>query len=328
MCLDRKEWLRMARSVILDVDTGTDDAIAIMMAALSPDIRLLACTTVWGNRPVANTTDNTLRVLDHIGRPDIPVYRGLDKPFGPIAVPQPATDDHSGGKMHPEHLDLPATALVAQPTPAVEWLVSTLRERDEPVTLVAVGPLTNIAAAVTLDPELVEKVDELVIMGGAHAFGNATPSAEANIWHDPISADVVLRAGFRRVVLVPLDATHEALVTDAQAAELDALATPAARATAVCIRQRIIAHDESQPQKIAHSAPIHDAVCIAYLIDPAVIAPTYFHVGIETTGVRTYGRTVIDIRSRGYEEPNAYVTLTADRALFFSILKDTLRRTA
>jgi inosine-uridine nucleoside N-ribohydrolase len=318
----------MARRVILDVDTGTDDAIAIMMAALSPDIELLACTTVWGNRPLENTTDNTLRVLDHINRSDIPVYRGLDQPFGPIAIPGPLTDDQSGGKMHPSHLDLADAVTAAQEQNAVEWLVSMLREAEKPVTLVPVGPLTNIAAAVTLDPSIVTKVDEIVIMGGAHAFGNATPAAESNIWHDPIAADVVFKAGFKRVVLVPLDATHDALVTGDQADELVALGTPAAQATATFIKQRIVAHDESQPQAIPNSAPIHDALCIAYLIDPLVIPLTPYHVGIETTGILTLGRTVIDVRHRGGERPNAHVALTADAEKFFKILRAALSVTA
>jgi inosine-uridine nucleoside N-ribohydrolase len=312
----------MPRSIILDVDTGTDDAIAIMMAALSPAIDLIACTTVWGNRSVEYTTDNTLRVLDYIGRSDIPVYKGLDKPFGPIAVPGPETDDHSDGKMHPKELDLPSAVTKAQSENAVEWLVGLLRERTEPVTLVPVGPLTNIAAAVTLDPSIVDKVDEIVIMGGAHAFGNATPSAESNIWHDPVAADVVFKAGFKRIVLVPLDATHDALVTGTQAKELAALGTPAGTATAVCIEQRIVAHDESQPQAIPDSAPIHDAVCIAYLIDSGVIPLNHFNVGIETTGILTFGRTVIDVRHRGTEPPNAYVALTANADLFYRLLKE------
>jgi inosine-uridine nucleoside N-ribohydrolase len=315
----------MPRSVILDVDTGTDDAIAIMMAALHPTIDLVACTTVWGNRPVADTTDNTLRVLDHIGHSQVPVYRGLDKPFGPIQVPGPPQEDQSGGKMHPAALDLPEPTSTVQDQGAVEWLVETLRSRTQPVTLVPVGPLTNIAAALTLDPRVVDAVEELVIMGGAHAFGNVTPSAESNIWHDPVAADVVFKAGFERVVLVPLDATHDALVTSAQADELAALGTPGALATAGCITQRIIAHDESQPQKIPSSAPIHDALCIAYLIDPAVIPLEHYHVGIETTGLQTFGRTVIDVRHRGFEKPNAWVALTADADRFYGLLTDSLR---
>lgn len=318
----------MARTVILDVDTGTDDAVAIMLAALHPSIDLMACTTVWGNLPVSFTTDNTLRVLDHIGHSKVPVHRGLNKPFGPIQVPGPPVDDQSGGAMHPEKLELPEAVSVAQQQSAVEWLVETLRARTEPVTLVPVGPLTNIATAVTVDPTIVEAVEEIVIMGGAHAFGNVTPAAESNIWHDPVAADVVFKAGFARLVLVPLDATHDALITEDQAADLAALDTPAARATATFISQRIRAHDESQPQPIPHSAAVHDALCIAYLIDPSVIPLQHCHVGIETTGLQTFGRTVVDVRHRGFEAPNAYVALTAERDLFFDILKAGVARSA
>lgn len=317
----------MATRIILDVDTGTDDAVAIMMAALHPGIELTACTTVWGNRPVEFTTANTLRVLDSIGFSGIPVYRGLDAPFGPIAVPGPGTDDHSGGKMHPERLDLPDTDRQAEATGAVEWLVQALRTAAEPITVVAVGPLTNIAAALTLDPGIADSIGELVIMGGANGFGNATPSAESNIWHDPVAADVVFSAGLRRRVLIPLDATHDALITAEQADELTAIGTPAAIATGDLIRQRILAHDESQPQPIPHSAPIHDALCIAYLIEPEVVPLDFYHVGIETTGILTYGRTVIDVRRRGYAPPNAWVALAADRDRFYRILRDGVSRT-
>ncbi|MBY6062214.1 nucleoside hydrolase [Microbacterium esteraromaticum] len=318
----------MSKKIILDVDTGTDDAVAIMIAALRPQFDVVACTTVWGNLPVANTTDNTLRVLQHIGRNDVPVYRGLDSPFGPMPTTDGGDDDQSGGRMHPPVLDLPPSESVAEATPAVEWLVATLRAATEPITLVPVGPLTNIAAAITLDPSIVEKVDEVVIMGGAHNFGNVTPSAEANIWHDPIAADVVFRAGFKRIVLIPLDATHDALITLDQAHELRALDTPAGRAAADCIQQRIEAHDASQPQPIPHSAAVHDALCIAYLIDPRVVPLTHLHVAVETSGPLTVGRTVMDIRGRGRQEPNTHVALSADRQLFFEIMRDTLAATS
>lgn len=314
----------MPKRVILDVDTGTDDAIAIMMAAMHPDIELLGCTTVWGNLPVANTTDNTLRVLDYIGQSHIPVFRGLDKPFGPIPRASVSSGATNRGGMHPPKLDLPDPVSTAHARPAVEWLVETLREASEPITLVPVGPLTNIAAAITMDPSIVGKVEEIVIMGGANEFGNVTPSAEANIWHDPVAADVVFKAGFERLVLVPLDATHDALITADQSAEVRSLGTPGAIATAMCLDQRVVAHDTSQPQVIPHSAAVHDALCIAYLLDPNVIPLDFVHVAVETVGELTFGRTVMDIRQRGSEAPNAYVALTADRAIFFDLMKGAL----
>lgn len=315
--------------LILDVDTGTDDAVAIMMAELSPCLDLLACTTVRGNLPVDDTTHNTLAVLDHIGASDVPVYRGLDRALVPLHVPDMSKRAAAGTqRMHPASLGLDAPRSRQQPDAAVEFLVETLRSTTERITLVPVAPLTNIAAALTCDPTIVDAVAEIVIMGGAHAFGNVTPAAEANIWHDPHAADVVFQAGFERLVMVPLDATHMALIDQAQAEELTELGTPAATAASDFISHRIKVHDTSQPQPIPHSAAVHDAVCIAYLLDPEVLDLEHFHVGIETTGQRTYGRTVIDVRRRGAEAPNAYVAMGADRQRFFELLRDCLKLTS
>ncbi|MDR5700438.1 nucleoside hydrolase [Agromyces aerolatus] len=315
--------------LILDVDTGTDDAVAIMMAALNPSLDLIACTTVRGNLPVEETTGNTLAVLDHIGATGIPVYRGLDRAFTPLHTPALSTRGVTGTqRMHPVSLGLDAPTSREQSATAVEFLVETLRSTTEQITLVPVAPLTNIAAAVTCDPKIVDAVAEVVIMGGAHAFGNVTPAAEANIWHDPYAADVVFQAGFERLVLVPLDATHQALIDQAQADELAALGTPAAEAASRFISHRIAVHDESQPQPIPHSAAVHDALCIAYLLDPEVLDLEHLHVGIETTGQRTFGRTVVDVRRRGAEAPNAFVATSADRQRFFELMRDSMKPAA
>jgi inosine-uridine nucleoside N-ribohydrolase len=199
--------------VILDVDTGTDDAVAVMLAALHPEIELVACTTVFGNHDVARCTDNTLRVLDHIGRGDIPVHEGRGGPLVPVALAVDPMAEVSGTPLHLEELPLPPARSTVQSSPAVEVLIETLRATTEPITLVATGCLTNVAAAVAASPDIVAAVDDLRIMGGGHEIGNVTPSAEANIYRDPEAAAVVLGAGFRQLTLVLLDATHRALVT-------------------------------------------------------------------------------------------------------------------
>jgi inosine-uridine nucleoside N-ribohydrolase len=186
---------------------------------------------------------------------------------------------------------------------------------------VPVGPLSNIAAAVTPDPSIVEAVDEIVIMGGGHAIGNVPPSAEANIWNDPVAANVVIRAGFERLVLVPLDATHQALISADQCTELASLGTPAGSASAAFISQRIAGYDESQPMRQLRSAPVHDALCVAYLVMPEVVQLHHLHVAVETTGYLTYGRTVIDTHRRGMHDPNAHVAMSADARLFYGLLK-------
>ncbi|WP_066285235.1 nucleoside hydrolase [Arthrobacter sp. B6] len=310
----------MTRKVILDVDTGTDDAIAIMLAAQSRPLDLIACTTVWGNHDVDTTTENTLRTLDLIGRQDIPVYRGLGKPYAPIPF---LFEDHVDSErevIHPRDFPAPATLRLASQQPAVEWLVETLRATTEQITLVPVAPLTNIAAAITLDPRIVQAIDEVVIMGGGHALGNVTVSAEANIWHDPVAADVVLQAGFERLVLVPLDATHKANMSLRHTAALRAIGTPAARVAADIVEQRIHGYNETQPQNEPDSAPVHDALCIAYLLDPAVVDLAAYHVAVDTVSPLAFGKTFVDVASRSRKKPNAFVALGAGADLFNKLL--------
>ncbi|MGO4102971.1 nucleoside hydrolase [Leifsonia sp. YAF41] len=308
------------RRIILDVDTGNDDAVAIMMAGLHPEITLLGCTTVAGNLPVANTTENTLRVLHHIGRSDVPVFRGLASPFAPHPFPTPADFVSSATPVHQEELELLPSPVGVQPHTAVEWLVETLRNATEKITLVPVGPLTNIAAAVTLAPEIVDAVDEIVIMGGSASHGNETSQAEFNIFEDPVAAHVVVNAGFDRLTLVTLDATRKARVSAAQCRELEALGTPGATATAQILDYYIRGNSD----KALGSAAVHDALCIAYLLDPSVIETARLHVGVDTVGFHTYGRTLIDLTGIGGTAPNASVALGADSAKFFDLLRSTL----
>jgi inosine-uridine nucleoside N-ribohydrolase len=314
----------MTRKVILDVDTGTDDAVAIMFAALHPDIDLLAVTTVNGNVPVQHCTDNSLRLLDFIGRADVPVYEGLSRPVVRLGFPTPKRYERDSPEdMHGTALPLPESHSVKQDVGAVEFLVETLRSATTPITLVPVGPLSNIAAALALDPSITQVVDEVVIMGGGHNVGNETASAEFNIWADPEAADMVFAAGFRKVTLVPLDATHKALVSAADCATLQALGTPAGIAAYRLISKRVSAYTRGHGVATADAAPVHDALCTAYLVAPEVISTRHLHVRVETRGERTIGRTVIDTRTHNTEPPNCHVALDADAALFVRLLTET-----
>src|SRR5271156_5383676 len=181
--VDRK-GLVMARKLILDCDTGTDDAIAIMLAALHPSLELAAVTTVNGNVEVARCTDNSLRTLDWIGRGEIPVYEGLAKPIvrGDFPVPRALNRDPG---VHMEVLPLPEARHTKQALSAPEFLARAFRESPGEIVLVAVGPLSNLAAAIALDSAFPRHVAELMIMGGAIDKSNVTPSAEFNVWADP-----------------------------------------------------------------------------------------------------------------------------------------------
>lgn len=310
-----------ARKIILDVDTGSDDAVAIMLAGLHPAIDLMACTATWGNLDVQRTTANTLSVLEHIGRGEIPVYRGQAGPFAPVLYSPSDNPGDDLEKLHSIHLPGPRAEAARQT--AAEFLVETLRATTEQLTLVPVGPLSNIATAITADPGITDAVSEIVIMGGGHAVGNVTPSAEANIWHDPIAADVVFSAGFERLVMVPLDATHQAVITRAQCDQLSGHQTPAAQLASALIAQRMRDDESGEPGLSAGTATLHDALCIAYLIDPSVVTLTHHNVVIETYGRHTCGRTVVDVSGGGGGARNAWVALHADPVRFFELLEST-----
>src|SRR5271156_5964918 len=277
--VDRK-GLVMARKLILDCDTGTDDAIAIMLAALHPSLELAAVTTVNGNVEVGRCTDNSLRTLDWVGRGEIPVYEGLAKPIVRGDLP------------------LPEARHAKQTLSAPEFLTRAFRESPGEIVLLAVGPLSNLAAAIALDPAFARHTAGLIIMGGAIDKSNVTPSAEFNIWADPEAAAVVLAADFPKITLVPLDATHQALVSLAQCEELRALGTNAGKAAADLIAFRITGYGANQPTGTPNTAPVHDALCIAALVDPSLIATKFVNVVIEMRGDYTIGRTVVDHEKR------------------------------
>lgn len=311
----------MVTKVILDVDTGTDDAVALMLAALHPDIELVGATTVHGNVPLPLTTENTLRVFDHIGV-KIPVHVGLARPLVRDDFPIPR-DQPPPGKtyVHGDYLDIPLAQSSPQPESAIEFLVETYRNAPGEITLIPTGPLTNIAAALTVEPRLAQMIPEMIIMGGAHHTGNITPAAEFNIWADPEAARVVLASGVKMITLVPLDATHRALVSADDCRALRDLGTPAATAAATFIERRIRGYDERQPMRRPGSAPVHDAVCVAAVAERSVISTRHLYVDVETRGELTVGRTVIDVANRSGQEPNVHVAFDADEQAFVAMLR-------
>jgi inosine-uridine nucleoside N-ribohydrolase len=317
----------MPRKLILDVDTGTDDAVALMFAALHPGLDLVAATVVNGNVDVETCTENTLRVFDHIDVP-VPVYRGMSRPIARPDFPVPRGSLQSTNAVHGGYLDIPPARSAAQSTHAVEFLIETYRAATDEITLVPVGPLSNIAAALTREPSIADAIPELVIMGGANARGNATPRAEFNIWADPEAARIVIGSGIRRITLVPLDATHRALVSLDDCARLRALGTPAGEAAARFTERRIAGYDTTQPMARPHAAPVHDALAVASLVEPGVITTRFLHVDVETRGELTVGETVIDTHARSGREPNVHVALDADEAGFVRLLLETLARSS
>ncbi|HWJ10029.1 MAG TPA: nucleoside hydrolase [Nocardioides sp.] len=249
--------------VVLDCDTGTDDAVAILLAALHPGLDLLGVTTVWGNHDVRHTTDNSLRVLDLVGRGSVGVHPGRNEPVRPRIETLP-----SGRADLPPTLDLPAPVSTAG-AEAVEWLLATLRATTEPVALVATGPLTNLAAALAADRSLTGAVVRVVVLGGTHRRAGVTEHAERNVWCDPEAAADVLSAPFRDLLLVTMDATFSAPLTGADAARLRAVGTPAAVAAADLVDARIDWYRRDPAMAAVGGAPLHDPLAVAALVDPA-----------------------------------------------------------
>jgi inosine-uridine nucleoside N-ribohydrolase len=242
------KWIGLSRAsgagkmaptkVILDVDTGTDDAVALMLAVLHPGLELVAATCVGGNTPVDNVVENTLRVMDWIGA-TVPVFVGCGQAIA-RSVPPAEGDPGQTDSIHGEHLDLPAATSKAQPgVHAVDWLLNYYADdRGADTVLVATGPLTNLAMAIKMRPELAGQIPRIVIMGGGHAVCNCTPSAEFNFWQDPEAAKVVVNSG-AAITLVPLDATHTGgVVTLDDCEQLRALGTPAGEAAAIFAERR------------------------------------------------------------------------------------------
>jgi pyrimidine-specific ribonucleoside hydrolase len=300
--------------LILDCDPGHDDALAIVLALARPELLPLAITTVAGNAPLDRTTRNALRVLTLLGRSDVPVAAGAASPILREAwVP---VDVHGASGL--DGADLPEPAFGPVERTALELVTALLREAEEPITLVATGPLTNIALLLRAAPSLHERIAGIWLMGGSLSEGNTTPSAEFNMWADPEAAAIVFGSGIG-IRMAGLDITHQALVLPDDIARLDRLATRAGTVFADLMRFFGIHHRERYGWG---GPPIHDAVAVAWLAQPDLVGSETMRIDVETAGVETRGRTVADRAGTTGRKPNAEVGLEIDRSLLMDMVVD------
>jgi len=328
------------RKIIMDVDTGSDDAIALVMSMLDERFDLLGICPVNGNVEVKNCTDNSLRVVECCGKEnEVKVYRGADLPLCATLMPYTpqvvAGHPNREGKrpnekrVHPDHLPLPEPKIKEDAKSAVAFYLETLlAAEDHSVTLVPVGPLTNVALAMRADPRIIDKIDEIMIMGGGYAVNNSTPAAEFNIFVDPEALEIVLQSGCK-ITLVPLDATHDAYITGEEAQEFRAIGTPPAKLVADLIEQRILGYSQFDAD-MQTKAPIHDALAVCALLYPEVLKDVEFvNVHVDISGGIGYGQTILDRRNRTFGDPkNCYFAHHADRELFRDWMLDVLRKDA
>lgn len=309
------------RKIIIDTDPGQDDAVAILLALASPEeIEVLGITAVAGNVPLPLTQRNARIVCELAGRQDVAVYAGCDAPLTRKLV----TAEHVHGKTGLDGPQLPEPTMPLQEQHAVEFIIDTLRSHPKgSVTLCPLGPLTNIATAFQRAPDVVENVAEIVLMGGAYfEVGNITPAAEFNIYVDPQAADIVFQSGVR-IVVMPLDVTHKALVTGARVQAFRTMGTEVGRMVA----EWTDFFERFDKEKYgSEGAPLHDPCVIAYLIQPRLFQGRHVNVTVETGSELTLGMTVADWWRVTDRAPNAMFMGSLDADGFFDLLTDRLAR--
>lgn len=305
-----------ARKVIIDTDPGQDDAVALLLAFASPELDVLGITCVAGNVPLPLTTKNALIVCELAGRTDTQVFAGCDAPLSRRLV----TAEHVHGKTGLDGPQLPDPKMALQDAHAVDFIIETLRaEPAGTVTLCPLGPLTNIATAFNRAPDIIERVQEIVLMGGAYfQVGNITPTAEFNIYVDPEAADITFKSGVP-VVVMPLDVTHKALTTRPRVEAFRALGTEPGRMVA----EWTDFFERFDKEKYGSAgAPLHDPCVIAYLLQPDLFHGREVNVMIETASELTMGMTVADWWRVTDRAPNAMFMGDVDADGFFALLTD------
>ena len=310
-----------AKKIIIDTDPGQDDAVAILLALASPDeIDVLGITAVAGNVPLALTQKNARIICELAGRTDVPVFSGCDCPIGRTLV----TAEHVHGKTGLDGPVLPDPQMPLQDLHAVDFIIQTLREHPSgTITLCPLGPLTNIATALTKAPDIAKKIAAIVLMGGAYfEVGNITPTAEFNIYVDPEAADIVFRSGID-ITVMPLDVTHKALVTKSRNDAFRALGTQVGNAVA----EMTDFFERFDKEKYGSAgAPLHDPCVTAYLIQPKLFSGRYINVEIETRSELTRGMSVADWWRVTDRPANATFIGDLDANGFFNLLTNRLSR--
>lgn len=309
------------RKIIIDTDPGQDDAVAILLALASPDeLDVLGITAVAGNVPLPLTQKNTRIVCELAGKTDTLVFAGCDAPLSRKLV----TAEHVHGKTGLDGPQMADPTMPLQDQHGVDFIIETLRTQDaDTVTLCPLGPLTNIAKAFNNAPDIIEKVQEIVLMGGAYfQVGNITPAAEFNIYVDPEAAKIVFDSGVK-ITFMPLDVTHKALTTRARVDAFRAMGTKVGDMVAAWTDF----FERFDKEKYgSEGAPLHDPCVIAYLLQPDLFTGRHVNVEVETTSELTLGMTVADWWRVTDRAPNAMFMGDLDADGFFALLTDRLAR--
>ena len=306
------------RKIIIDTDPGQDDAVAILLALASPEVDVLGLTVVAGNVPLHLTVKNALKICELAGSTQTRVFAGAVHPL----IRHLVTAEHVHGRTGLNGPDLPEPAMKLQSQHAVDFIIETvMREQPATVTLCALGPLTNIALALSREPRIAPRIGEIVLMGGGFfEGGNVTPTAEFNIFVDPQAADIVFHCG-APIVMMPLDVTHKALTTRKRTAAIRALGTR----VGIAVAELLEFFERFDEEKYGtDGAPLHDPCVIAYLLKPDLFQGRRINVSVETSSELTMGMTVADWWGVTRRDKNVTYMREMDDDGFFSLLTERL----
>ncbi|QGZ49760.1 MULTISPECIES: nucleoside hydrolase [Streptomyces] len=305
--------------VILDCDPGHDDAFNILLAAAHPAVDLLAVTTVAGNQTLEKTTLNARRVCAVAGIRGVPIAAGRDRPLHGAA--RVAENIHGGSGLDGPGFGEGEPDVPQDPRDALGLIRDTLLAHPAPVTLVPTGPLTNIAAFLLAYPELIRRIERIVLMGGSAGRGNTTPAAEFNILCDPEAADIVFASGLP-ITMFGLNATHQVRATPDVVARIAALGTPLGK---LCVELLTYFAGSYREVYGFDAPPLHDPLTVAHLIDPSVISLVRAPVTVELTGTYTRGMTVVDLDGVTGRPANVDVGMEVDVPAFWDLIVEAVR---
>ncbi|MCP8858228.1 nucleoside hydrolase [Latilactobacillus fuchuensis] len=309
----------MGKKIILDCDPGHDDAVAMMLAYGNPEIDLLAVTTVAANQTLNKVTRNARSVATLIGMHDVPIAAGCSRPL--IEEIKVAADIH--GESGLDGVVLPEPTVPLEEINAVDLIIDLIMQNPaKTITLVPTGALTNIAMAVRKEPQIIDRVKEVVLMGGAYHDANASAVAEFNIKFDPEAAKIVFNAGWQ-VTMVGLDVTHTALATPEIVNQIKAIKTETAD---FVVDLLAFFRDMYKKGQNFDAPPVHDPCAVAYVIDPTVMVTKKVPVDIELNGTLTRGMTVADFRYPIPEDCQTSVAVKLDHAKFWQMVEDAIRK--
>ncbi len=307
----------MSTKIILDCDPGIDDAFAIAMAVASDELEVLGITTTYGNVGLSQTTNNALRLLDWLGV-DVPVYQGVDRAL--LGALIDASEYHGATGLEAPELGQPES--VAQDMDAVSFMIETLRSSSSKVTLVASGPLTNLAIMLRLAPDVTSRIERIVFMGGSTDYGNDSPAAEFNMLCDPHAAQIVLDADVPKTMF-GLNVTHQVIATPQRVQAMRDIGNDTGRVFA----DMSVFFEKAYRERYGFDgSALHDPCTVAWILKPGIFETRKMRVDVETNTGLSFGRTVHDIWNLSGKGGQTDVALRADADGFFDLLNGLLAK--